>query len=463
MSVDVAAGGRWRAGTATAWRPTAALLRSSVLAVVLLGTAVVLARVDLLVLGAPFAIISVWSTATRPAAPPTVRHRTGNPVVAEGDATTWRVRLADADHVDLAAAGIGDELWLEARPASVVVGPRAAGERAGTDGSTGAATVGAEEGGELELILEFRSMRWGRRLLDPVRAVATSPWGAFRSAATTSHVSLVTLPDTPRFDVSGPMRPTHGLVGLDRSARRGDGSEFAALRTFTPGDRIRRINWARSLRSDELQVNATWADDDIHVELVVDATADYGPSGGIDGVASSLDTAVRAAAAVSQHYVQRGDRVSLRVFGSAATYTVGAASGRRQHRRILETLSALRPSSTTNFVRREADIRPWPVGDAGLTVMLSPLISRVALDRAVQLGRSGVPVVVIDTMPDELTFGPDSHAELAWRLRRLERRREIRRVEQAGIPVVHWAGAGSLDRFLRDVARRASAPRLRVP
>jgi uncharacterized protein (DUF58 family) len=446
MSDVITEGGRWRDATAVPWRPTAALARSTGVAATLFGIAVVVGRPDLLVLGAPFAIITAWSAVTRPAGQPVATHRTGNPIIREGDATRWRVRLDEVDHVDTVSVAVPDEPWLETQPPS------------------GAAVVDGSDSDDasVEVAIAIRSMRWGRRILPPIEVLATSPWGAFRTAATTSHTALVTLPDTPQFDVGAPARPTRGLVGLDRSARRGDGSEYAGLRAFTPGDRMRRINWMRSTRTDELQVNATWADHDLHVELVVDATADYGPSGGLEGVSSSLDTTVRAVAAIAQHYVHRGDRVSLRAFGATQTHHVRVGAGWKQQRRILETLSALRAPGRANVGRRAADIQPWPVGDAGLTVMLSPLISRVALDRAVQLGRRGIPVVVIDTLPDDLDFEHDPQAELAWRLRRLERRREIRLVERAGIPVVHWAGPGSLDQFLRDVARRATAPRMRA-
>ncbi len=451
-------GARWRDAAAEPWRPTAALVRSVGVGGTLLGIAVVAGRPDLFVLGAPFAIIAAWSVLTRPTRHPVAAHRTGNPIIREGDATRWRVRLDEVDHVDHVTVTVPDEPWLETDPpsGSAVVDGQDALDAPDAD------VPDADGADRVEVAIAVRSMRWGRRILPPIEVLATNPWGAFRTGATTSHVALVTLPDTPVFDVGAPARPTHGLVGLDRSARRGDGSEFAGLRAFTPGDRMRRINWMRSTRSDEIQVNATWADHDMHVELVVDATADYGPSGGLDGVASSLDTAVRAAAAIAQHYVQRGDRVSLRAFGATTNHHVRGGAGPKQQRRILETLSALRAPGRTNVGRRPADIQPWPVGDAGLTVMLSPLISRVALDRAVQLGRRGIPVVVIDTLPDDLTFDHDPQAELAWRLRRLERRREIRLVERAGIPVVHWVGPGSLDQFLRDVARRASAPRMRV-
>ncbi len=114
-----------------------------------------------------------------------------------------------------------------------------------------------------------------------------------------------------------PARPSDGLVGLHRSARNGEGNEFSGIRPFQVGDRMRRINWARSARSGELQVNATRADLDTHIALVIDASDDFGVSEGIDGLASSLDASVRAAGAIAEHYTPRGERVSLRAFGTA--------------------------------------------------------------------------------------------------------------------------------------------------
>ena len=36
----------------------------------------------------------------------------------------------------------------------------------------------------------------------------------------------------------------------------------------------------------------------------------------------------------------------------------------------------------------------------------------------------------------------------------------IGQLREHGVPVVRWAGAGSLDQVLRDVARLATAPRV---
>ena len=115
------------------------------------------------------------------------------------------------------------------------------------------------------------------------------------------------------------------------------------IRPFRAGDRLRRINWTRSARSNELQVNSTWADLDTHIALIVDATDDFGVSEGIDGLASSLDGAVRAAGAIAEHYAPRGERVSLSTFGTTDVTSLPPGTGRAQLRRILDTLARVRP------------------------------------------------------------------------------------------------------------------------
>ena len=51
-------------------------------------------------------------------------------------------------------------------------------------------------------------------------------------------------------------------------------------------------------------------------------------------------------------------------------------------------------------------------------------------------------------------------ARLAWRIRLLEREREMLRARDAGVPIVPWTGPGTLDLVLRDLGRRSRAPRV---
>ncbi len=430
----------------TGWRPTAAYVRAAVGAVTVIAFALVWRRPDILVIAAPMAVVTVWSVVTRPDSATEFADRLGHPTLREGDATTWRATIAGPGGIDLAAAVIDPAPWTETRP------------------SSGAVTASASTG-SVQLAMGVRSTRWGRRPVERVRVVAATPWAAFRWSMVTDRHELTTLPLPAVFDADAAARPSDGLVGLHRSARAGEGNEFAGIRPFRPGDRLRRINWVRSARSNELQVNATWADLDTHIALVIDATDDFGVSEGVDGRASSLDGSVRAAGAIAEHYAPRGERVSLRAFGTATTQAVPPGTGRAQLRRILDTLARVQPAGGVSAASRGSVARRRAALGSGairgqLTVMLSPLIDPDSIDLVVSLGRQGMAVIVVDTLPDHVTDDADQFTALAWRIRLLERRRELRMVQAAGIPVVRWRGPGSLDQVIRDIARRATGPRI---
>ena len=424
------------------WRPTVAYFRAAVGAVVFVAIGLVGRRPDLLVIAAPLAVVTAWSLLTRPSAPAMFAEHLGHATIREGDATTWHGSISGVPELDLAVASIEAAPWVDTRP-------------------HGGAVVAAAHDGSADLAIGLRSVRWGRRPVERVAVVATTPWAGFRCSTTAPRHALTTLPRPAQFDADASARPSDGLIGLHRSARPGEGNEFAGIRAFRAGDRMRRINWPRSVRTGELQVNSTWADLDTHIALLIDATDDFGVSEGVDGLASSLDGAVRAAGALAEHFAPRGERVSLRTFGSSVTHTVPPGTGRAQLRRILETLAGVTPADMRRGTSARVNRGRHGMIDAQLVVMLSPLIAPEALDLAVDFGRQGLTVIVVDTLPEHVTQDEDVYVGLAWRIRLLERRRELRLVMAAGIPVVEWRGPGSLDQVIRDISRRASGPRMR--
>jgi len=93
-------------------------------------------------------------------------------------------------------------------------------------------------------------------------------------------------------------------------------------------------------------------------------------------------------------------------------------------------------------------------------LVLTPLVDPRSADMLAGLTQSGRFTVAVDTLPADAA--PPSRGPwtpLATRLWRMERENVLGRLREHGVPVVSWAGAGSLDLVLRDVARLASAPR----
>lgn len=424
------------------WLPTTSHLRAVLGGLLLGGLALVANRPDLLVLASPLVVIAVWSGLTRPQKSLDADFRLGHSTVREGEATTVSVQLTAVEGMRAATALVPRSQYTQLHPWSGI-----------------STTELREKSTTTKLSVDVRSTRWGRRGVGPILVAGSSAWAAYRWGPVELEARpQTTLPLPAVFDAAAPAPHPTGLVGLNRSTRPGSGSEFASIRPFQAGDRLRRIHWPVSMRTGALHVTATWADQDSQVVLVVDATGDLGISEGIEGSASSLDITVRAAGAISEHFLRAGDRVGLRVLGGPRVLRVPAAAGRGHLRRVLDTLAGITPG-----LAHEDEARASRLGiNAGaLCLMLSPLANTTALQHALRLARQGLTVIVVDTLPpDAVNAYDDPFVALAWRIRLLERTRGTEAVAEAGVPIVPWRGPGSLDQVLRDIGRRSSAPRL---
>lgn len=418
------------------WQPTAAHARAVILASVCAVTAVLGRRVDLLVIATPLVVAAGWGQLARPRTAVSGHAELVTPTLREGEVTTLVVRtdpqLPDVDGV----VTVARTPWVERKPTSGI---------ARLD--RGAAVIG------------LRTLRWGRRRIGTVSLTLTSAWGAFRVGPTDlPDLDSSTLPVPAAFDTSAPTPHPRGIVGQNRSSRPGSGSEFNTIREFHPGDRLRRIHWPVSLRTGKLHVTSTFTDEDAHVFLLVDAFSDLGPREGIDGRPTSLDVTVRAAGAISEHFLQANDRLTLRTVGAADVPTLGVGSGHHHLRRVLDTLASIAPATERRDDGQRA-IRG--VDPMALCLVLSPLIDPTMVGLAHTLASRGMTVVVVDTFPEHLTANPANvHESLAWRIRLLSRAAQVHSLTARGVPVVPWRGPRSLDHVLRDIARRSAAPRM---
>ncbi len=422
------------------WRPTHGLVRAGLASVAAALAAVVLRRPDRLGLGAPLLAYAAVAAVRRPAAVPAVSSTLLHPTVREGEATVSRTRLRGSGAAEHAVVALSPHPWTAFAPAAGA-----------------AATTPRRPCPEVALDVAVGALRWGRRPAGNGVAALTSTWGGYRWGPTAFGPTWLTALPTPgTFDVAAPAPHPIGLVGTNPARRPGEGTELAGIRPFAVGDRLRRVNWRVSLRTGDLHVTSTLAEEDSSVLLLVDAAVEIGDSGGVRGSASSLDVAVRAAGAVAEHYLRRGDRVGLRVLGPARHRGVPTAAGRRHLRRILDTLARVVPGEDLH-----GDLRRmrFDVPAGAVVLVFSPMLSRRVLVATTTLARRGISVVVVDCLPERVDFD-DPRLRLAWRLRRLEREALLESVARAGIPVVAWRGPGTLDEVLRRLGRRATLPTL---
>ena len=427
------------------WRATAALSRALIIAGLGIGGAVLLGQPVGLVLVAPLVMYAAMGLAARPASTPSLRSDIDHVSLHEGQGTTSRLRLRDTEEAEQITRVVAEAPYVATHPAEGRV--------------SGLVSNGLP-------VLEISPRRWGRRVLGQERVAFTTRWAGFRwGPVTLPGLQMQVLPAATAYTSRAETPQPRGLVGAHRSARAGSGSEFAGIREFQPGDRLRRINWRVSSRTRKLHATTTRAEEDAGILLVIDAVADHGRSGGVDGSASSLDLTVRAAAALAENAVRRGDRVALRVVGGSGRQ-VRFGSGWVHLRRLLLALSAIQ-SGTEGHRSRATHARvPLRVTEGTTVVLLTPMLTEAIATVAASTARRGLPTLVIDTLPDDAEpVLPDDAdpelASLAWRMRKIEREQVLAGLSGLGCPVVAWLGPGTLDEVLHRLARRAQLPQVR--
>ena len=206
--------------------------------------------------------------------------------------------------------------------------------------------------------------------------------------------------------------------------------EFADLRPFVAGDRLRDVNWRVTARRGDLWVNQRHPDRNADVVLFLDAFD-----------AAALDDAVRAASVLAHRYLQARDRVGLVSFGGTVRW-LAAGAGTRQGYRLADAL--VESQVFENQADKSIDVLPGHVlPPSALVLALSPLVDERVVGALVELRRRGRDVAVIEVEPTRARSGatPGVEGDLAWRLWQLERRSVRDRLLEVGATVVGWPEA----------------------
>jgi uncharacterized protein (DUF58 family) len=310
--------------------------------------------------------------------------------------------------------------------------------------------------------LPMTALHWGHQEIGPAVVYGVTGDGLLVSGMVVAPaLTLRVYPAVPPFRAEETMPRSSALVGVHRSRRPGEDGELSGVRRYGPGDRLRRIDWRVTLRTGEVHVAHILSDRDAEVVVLLDVLYEAGTSGGIRGESSVVDTTVRAAAAICDHYLRQGDRVGLVEYSGRPRY-LRVAAGRRQLMTaldwLLETRAVVGVGDAPVF-----GIEPALIPNSALVVVLTPLLGTASAEMMATLARAGRAVVAVDTLgalANRRAVAGSRWGALAQRLWWLERENLIGLLREAGVPVTAWAGTGSLDQVLQDMARMAAAPRL---
>jgi uncharacterized protein (DUF58 family) len=394
-------------------------------------------RPELVALAAPFALVTavgLWLARS-----PSI----------DAEAELERERVLEREEVELRVslvAGVGAErleVLLEL-PRELVV----------EDGHN-PVVLRLADGEHRELTYRLRCTRWGAFRIPRIYLRAHDAFGLLRRETVLDRRVALKVYPAEEF-VRTLLRPleTQVFAGNYVARQKAEGIEFADLRPFVPGDRVRHVNWRASARRGELWVNEHHAERNADVVILLDSFAEARR-----GDRTTLDPALRAAATLAARYLREKDRVGFVTFGGIVNWLL-PSSGAVQLYRIVDAM--LDTQIVLSYAWRDVGTLPRrTLPPQALVLTLTPLLDERFEAALLDLRGRGFDLVVIEISPLSLVPMPRSElgaiAEKLWRLRRDAIRGRLAR---AGIPVAVWGDESSLAAALEEVS--ASRRRARV-
>jgi uncharacterized protein (DUF58 family) len=383
---------------------------------------------ELVVLAAPFALVAVLGLATARA--------------PEVDA--WveldRERALQQEHVDVLLA-----VTSPRPPGALEVFVRLPEGLVVADGDNPAVVRMVDRSAD-EFQFSARADRWGAYFVGDVFLRAFGPFRVFRYEKRLDRrqpLKVYPAPETVR-SLLRPLR-TQVFAGNQVAREKGEGIEFADLRPFAPGDRIRSVNWRASARRRELWVNELHPERNTDVVLFLDSFAEARREG-----SGTLDLAVSAATGLAERYLKEKDRVGFVSFGGVLNWLL-PGTGPAQLYRIVD--SVLDTDVVLNYAWKNLEVIPRRIlPPQALVLALTPLLDDRATDALLDLRARGFDLALIEISPIPFTApGKGRSGELAWRLWKLMRSARRIRFERAGVPVATWDERVSLAVAIEEV------------
>ena len=349
------------------------------------------------------------------------------PVLPESDIAVSHERVLEGDSVgvrlELTADAAVDWLELEFRV------PARARMLEGTE----RLVLGFEAGEVRTLRYRIRYPRWGVYAVGALRLRGAHRLHTVSSSAERGPTRLVrAYPRLERLRRLVKPLATRPASGSRPAAVSGEGIEFAELREFRAGERVRSVNWRASARRGTLLVNDRRPERSSDVVLFLDSLTEAATD-----EESTLDLAVRAVATLAGEYLRQRDRVGLLSFGGELEWVLPSASA-RQHYRIIDAV--LSSESARLFRWRDLSlIPPRVLPPQSLIVALSPLLDWRMNRALLNLRARGYDLALIEV--DPLRFAEHArtmYGEQAWRVWVLERELIRNQFLRAGVRVSRW-------------------------
>jgi uncharacterized protein (DUF58 family) len=309
--------------------------------------------------------------------------------------------------------------------------------------------------------VSIRTARTGRRpifTVDHGEQFGQNLFGA--PAGTSGPLSITVLPRADALrEVPLPYR-LQGLTGPHDSRRSGDGNDLRDINLFTPGDRLRRIDWRVTARRNggpspyaqagspmitDLYVRRTYATADAAVMLVLDSRDEVGPdlttwndSSTIpENQPTSLDHARAAALTLARRYLKAGDRVGLEDLGRMRR-PVPPAGGQRQLQRLTMRIALAEPEGEPRPRQR-----PPRLPSGALIIICSTFLDDETGKLAQMWHSTGHRVIAVDVLGEPDLRNAPRRLITGYRIIAMDRYDRLTALSRSGVEVISWREAAT--------------------
>jgi uncharacterized protein (DUF58 family) len=422
------------------WAPTSRLLSYPWLVAGLLLAALASGRPELVALAAPLAaVLVIGLLSSRRPAPPAVRVSASLTRMVEGDQLDLTIDAGFPAEIAALEVGVllppGVEVVDAANPALLV---RAGGSRQ-------------------TLTIPLRPGRWGVVVLGTVHLRAFDDFRLRRfQERLAGEVAVRVYPRTERLRTLIRPAQTHLYAGNRVAASKGEGVEFADIRPYVHGDRVRSVNWRASARRGDLWINQRHPERNVDVVLLFDTFSHAGPAG-----RSTLEQMVRGASSLASAWLRARDRVGVIGFGGTLRW-LEVGGGLRHAYRLIDAL--LDTEVVFSYAWKGVGMIPARLlPPHALVVGLTPLLDRRFQTALLDLSGRGRDVAVVELLAGAHLPAPRTEAAvLARRMWNLEQETLRTRFFQAGIGIASWVEGEPLEPVVSEVEAWRRRARLRI-
>jgi uncharacterized protein (DUF58 family) len=173
-----------------------------------------------------------------------------------------------------------------------------------------------------------------------------------------------------------------GRLADQRTAARGQGTDFSDFKPYVAGDDLRGIDWNIYRRLGKTFVRVFEERQDLPVYLLVDISGSM-----FVEVTPRIGAALRTALAVGAVALERSDAVSLLPFADAAAWRLRGLSGRANVARLAHALAEARPDGGTGLAAALTQVGAMKLR-RGLVVVVSDFFDPAGIETVTRaLGR----------------------------------------------------------------------------